>query len=104
MTACLCSYVVNCGILASLSFFNRMLSTSLPLPIHSLSPDTELCAHFRRYWQDQFKRQMAKQASLGRSVLLHACCLYTFILYLPMKTTARSRLVCWRLGLFAKPL
>ena len=48
---------------------------------------------------------MATQASRGRAVLLRACRPCTSkpdpILYLPMTTTARSRLVRWRLGRFA---
>jgi hypothetical protein len=51
-----------------------------------------------------FDNQMVAFARTGKHVVLRACRSCTFkpdpILYLPMSTTARSRLVRWRLGRF----
>lgn len=76
------------------------LYKSLPDP---LPPSAGLIRnHFINHWQNYFDEQMVKSASNGKDVHLRACRPSVSqpdpILYLPMSTTARSRLVRWRLG------
>ena len=76
----------------------------LSLPVPAPDSDIQIRALFRGYYQAYFDRQRESLASSGKKVLLRACRPCTFkpdpILYLPMATTARSRLVRWRTGSF----
>jgi hypothetical protein len=78
------------------------LYLSLPDPPHIST--YLLRNHFREYWQEYFDQRMVSYSASGKHVLLRACRPCTFkpdpILYLPMSTTSRSRLVRWRLGRF----
>jgi hypothetical protein len=59
---------------------------------------------FQQYYQDHFDKHMAQCKLSGKKVLLRACRPCTSkpdpVLFLPMTTVARSRLVRWRLGRF----
>lgn len=81
---------------------SNKLFLSLPDPV----PDSQILLKniFRDYYQDHFDKNMAQCVISGKKVLLRACCPCTSkpdpVLFLPMTTVARSRLVRWRLGRF----
>jgi hypothetical protein len=82
---------------------NNHLYKSLPDPLPTSS--SLIKKHFQLEWQKYFDNQMAAFARSDKHVLFRACRPCTYkpdpILYLPMSTTAHSRLVRWRLGRFA---
>lgn len=76
----------------------------LALPDPAPVSDGRLKTLFRDHYQDYFNKQREALRISGKKVLLRACRPCTYkpdpVLYLPMSTNARSRLVRWRLGRF----
>ena len=81
---------------------NNKLYLSLPVP----APQSDIIVKriFQAYYQSVCDQERLKSARTGKDVLLRACLPDTSkpdpVLYLPMTTVARSRLVRWRLGRF----